>query len=421
MFKDIKDPSMAELVNYIQINFTELCNSMKASNHAAQDNEPNPYHLEDDVWGHTMMVSLQAQNDNACKVNKLAAILHDTGKPLAREVIPFNKPKPTHTPSNELREADKKNSQTESLQRETKTHFRGHEGISFYKAQDVLKKMNEDGIVTANEIQEILTIISLHGTLFDSIRDGAEFKPEKVAKKWHNKKETFEKFVKQVRYDSTGRFSPSQDARSATGSALGTTLYGDEFASALMDEDFHRTKVLPKNSITVLVGVPLSGKSTWIAENVYGDTVVISRDQTLMDFGQLKYGSPTKGDPKLTYSEIWKKMTDDDNKQVDRMIRNQYEIAIASGLDVVIDMTNVSKKSRGKWLNNIKGYHKKAVIFATGYEEIMKRNDARNEATGKFIPKFVIHNMMKAFMVPMHDEVDHITFVQDFHYGHSLT
>lgn len=412
MFKDTKNPTMAELVNYFQINFTELCNTMKASNHAAVDNEPNPYHLEDDVWAHTMMVALQAQNSS--KVNKIAALLHDTGKPLSREVIPFNKPKPTHTPSNELREADKENSKTEALQRETKTHFRGHEGISFYKATDVLKKLMEDNVVNSLEVQEILTIISLHGTLFDSIRDGAEFKPEKVAKKWHNRQETFEKFVDQVRFDSMGRFSPSQDARSATGSALGTKIYGPQFSNTLMDEDFHKTKIIPSQNITVLVGVPLSGKSTWMAENVGEEEVVISRDATLVEFGQLKYGSPTKGDPKLTYSEIWKLFTEDDHKQVDRMVRSQYEIAVKTKRNIYIDMTNTSKKSRGKWLNNLKGYHKRAVIFATGYEEILRRNTKRYEETGKFIPEGVITNMMKAFMVPMGDEVDHTSWVHDF-------
>lgn len=435
MFVDKNNPSMAELVNWFQVNFTELANSMKESKHAAVDNEPNPYHLEDDVFTHTMMVCLQAEMDHGNKINKICALLHDTGKPLARDVIPFNKPKPTHTPSNELREADKVNSKTKELGREWKTHFRGHEGISFYKAQDVLKKLNDEGVVSAKEIEEILTIISLHGTLFDSIRDGQEFKPEKVAKKWANKTEAFKNFVRQVRYDSTGRFSPHQDARTAIGSNLGTTLYGDAFADALTEE-YKGTQVLPKNSITVLVGVPLSGKSTWIAENVYGDTVVISRDATLMEFGQLKYGTEmcpkcngakdtecdcAQGKVKLTYSDIWKKFTDDDQKTVDKMIRNQYDIAIASGLDIVIDMTNTSKKSRGKWLNNInKDYYKRAVVFATGFDEIMKRNKQRNEATGKFIPEYVIVNMMKAFMVPMHDEVDHLTFVQDFHYGHSL-
>ena len=105
-FYNITKPTMSELIKWFQIEYTKLANDMKASNHATVDNEPNPYHLEDSVWTHTMMVCMRAEIQSETeynKINMLSALLHDIGKPLSREVIPFNKPKPVHSDSNQLR------------------------------------------------------------------------------------------------------------------------------------------------------------------------------------------------------------------------------------------------------------------------------------------------------------------------------
>ena len=101
-FKDATEPTMDELVNWFQIEYTELCTEMKTSDHATSPNEPNPYHLEGTVWAHTMIVCQEARNDH--KIVKIAALLHDIGKPLARDVIPADAPKPT--PNGEERKED---------------------------------------------------------------------------------------------------------------------------------------------------------------------------------------------------------------------------------------------------------------------------------------------------------------------------
>ena len=80
--------------------------------------------------------------------------------------------------------------------------------------------------------------------------------------------------------------------------------------------------------------------------------------------------------------------------------------------DIIVDMTNVSRKSRRKWLNTVpKYYKKKAVVFATEYDEIYARNEKRFQETGKNIPDFVISNMMKGFMIPDYSEADIIEWV----------
>lgn len=403
-FLNPQEPTMNELVNWFQIEFTDLANDMKTSNHSAQDNQPNPYHTEDSVWTHTMMVCLRAEMDNANKIGKICALMHDIGKPASREVIPFKQSKPIHTESNEIREAGKNDGKHSGINefddREFKTHFRGHEGLSFYLSVAPLKRLLELDVIDMKEMQEILTIISLHGTLFDNIKDGEMFKPEKVAEKWKGAPYIFENFVRQVKYDSTGRFFMSKDGRKNSALYLGVNLYGPEFVNPLK-EDFHQTRVIPSKKITVLVGVPNSGKSTWIKQYTQG-AVVISRDDTLMEYAQ-------ENGIEGNYSEVWKSLTDEDQKNIDKKVQEKFQNAVKEGKDIVIDMTNTSKKSRRKWLANVsKDYRKEAVVFVTTYDNIFERNKIRAEETGKFIPEGVIDNMMKGFIVPMYNEIDYL-------------
>lgn len=412
-FKDNKNPTMDELINWFQIEFTDLWVDMCNADHAAVPGEPNPYHLEGTVAAHTMMVCMQAEMDNANKINKLCALLHDTGKPESREVIEATAKKPVHTEANEIREADTENSKTKELGREFKTHFRGHEGISVYKATDVLKELVALDAINTKEAEDVLAIISSHGTLFNNIKDGKEYKPQKVADKWKDNQELFELFVNQVRYDSLGRFA--KDGRKSDAKALGDTIYGKAFRDKFWpkDELDEGTRLTSGKYVTLLCGVPLSGKSTWLENNLKEDDVVISRDATLLDLGHIKYGKD------LDYSGVWKLLTDDDQKEIDKMIRNQFELAILRGNNIFIDMTNTSAKTRKKWLNyqvqGTKDYNRKfresygeyenwTLFFICGYDEIFERNIARNKKEGKFIPEFAIKNMMKGLILPANDE-----------------
>jgi tRNA uridine 5-carbamoylmethylation protein Kti12 len=78
--------------------------------------------------------------------------------------------------------------------------------------------------------------------------------------------------------------------------------------------------------------------------------------------------------------------------------------------NIIVDMTNVSKKSRKKFLGQIpnKEYHKKAIVFITGLDEISKRNANR---PNKYIPDEVYLKMMTGFSYPTYDEFDEIVEV----------
>ena len=399
MFLDKNNPSMNELVSWFQVNFSDLMLEMNGSFHSSVPNEPNSYHIENSVFTHTMMVCLQAEILEVGKVTKITALLHDIGKPNARTVIPFEQKKPVYSESNQIRNEGESGLNKEVPKSGLKTHFRSHEALSTFLSIPILRKLEQEGVINESEKIEILTIISLHGTLFDNIKGGREHKPEKVVAKFNNY-ELYKSFVDQVKCDSLGRFFVSTDGRKKDGSFLGDTIYnietfGEHFILKTIDE------TLP--TITVLVGPPNSGKSTWIKANKSNE-FVISRDETLMRYAAFN------GMSQDNYSTIWKNLAEEDQKEIDNEILNKFNRAKQSKNDIVIDMTNMSKKSRRKWLSQVKGYNKKAVVFMTDIETLFERNLKRKESEGKFIPEEVIINMIKSFLVPTFDEVDEIVW-----------
>ncbi len=395
-FKDNKNPTMTELINWFQIEFIELTNDMKNSNHSAETGEPNAYHVEDSVWTHTMMVCLMAKKEH--KINKISALFHDIGKPLAREVIDSNAPKPSMNG-----EERKSTDELHGENRKKKVHMRGHEGISFWYAIDPLYELKRINVINTEEMEEILHIISLHGTLFNRIKEGKEFKPEKATRMFASG-EKFNRFVTQSRCDSLGRFYNSNaGSRADVAEFLGDEVYGE---NVFHDNVKINTKNLKLNTIHILVGLPASGKSTFI-KNKFDDenTVVISKDNVIMEMGK-ELGI-------CEYTDIYKTLTDEQHKEAYKKTILDYQEAVKKNdKDIVIDMTNMSKKSRGKWINNVGNkYRTKAWVFVAGKSMLDSRNIIRNLEEKKFIPKFVYENMMKTFLVPTLYEFDDVEYV----------
>ena len=152
-----------------------------------------------------------------------------------------------------------------------------------------------------------------------------------------------------------------------------------------------------QKSITLLIGPPNAGKSTWLKSSLKEEEV-ISRDNTMVCLY-----------PEMTYNESWKVQ---DSNLVDRTIRKQYNDAIEKGLNIVVDMTNMSRKSRNKWLNALpKEYKRIAKVFMVDLEVLLQRNRERASNEGKFIPEQVICDMCKSFDCPTLGEFDAIEYI----------
>jgi len=333
-------------------NFPDLIDDMKNSDHHYNFNNLNPYHVEGDVWSHTMMVYSQAVKSGASIEVLFAALLHDVGKPSARGIL-----------------EDKK-----------RVHFRGHEGLSFYKAIDVLNHSCYDFLeLHITNKHTILKLIALHSELFtwkQSNKSDIRFK---------NDQAFLNKLCEVVENDYRGRLSLDP-------------LHPNQTWKNIIKNDFTDVRIKPldnQKTITLLVGPPCSGKSTYINSHKMRGTR-ISRDDIVLELGAQD-----------TYNECWNIV---DQKEVDKVLMQQYQTALKNGEDIIIDMTNMSKKSRRKWLNDSKvnkqGYWKKAIVMCTGHDVILKR--AEEQMHTKNIPIPVLENMMKRFCFPMYDEVDDI-------------
>lgn len=135
----------------------------------------------------------------------------------------------------------------------------------------------------------------------------------------------------------------------------------------------------------------MSGKSTWIREN-YPDVLAISRDELVMEVAGTR-------DYNLAFKTV-------DQKAVDKLLVKRITDTATQKVDVIIDMTNVSIKVRAKNLSYFSDdYYKVAVVLPIlDAAEYKRRNEFRSLNENKFIPPFVITNMMNSFAIPTEDE-----------------
>lgn len=145
--------------------------------------------------------------------------------------------------------------------------------------------------------------------------------------------------------------------------------------------------------VLILVGPPLSGKSTWIRKNFdEGTFTLISRDQMVLNV----YGSD---DYNQAFQEV-------DQGEVDRRLIDSLKLAIEKNENVIIDMTHLTPKRRKYHLSFFpKSYYKVAVIFPMLSEsEYEVRNAKRTIEENKTIPMHVIKNMISSYQPTSKDE-----------------
>jgi predicted kinase len=355
----------SDLISWLQLEFPELVQSMKDADHHYDAENLNPYHLEGDVWTHTNMVFKNSEHfspDN--NYVKWSTMLHDVGKPLAREEVPERK----------------------------RVRFIGHEGVSAFLATDILNKS------TISEFDKIhiFQLVAMHGNLFNHIKADGTIKSDTVDV-FKGMKSLLSDLTHQVRADSLGRWYQSDKQNDS----LFTSQLPENFAGIIKQlDDGVPEGDLSAPTLTVLVGPPCSEKSTTreklISENP--DLVVISRDDFVESFGK------SKG---MNYGETYQFLRDNPDVEKEE-IANKVEAlknqSRKENKSVVIDFTSMSKKSRKKWINEFKNYNKKCILFVKGYDELVKCAEKRGQETGKKISEKVIFDMCKRFSLPMYSE-----------------
>ena len=155
--------------------------------------------------------------------------------------------------------------------------------------------------------------------------------------------------------------------------------------------------------IVMLVGIPCSGKSTYVNKlrdyEYWKDAVVLSTDNYIEEQAK-RLG--------MTYNEVFQDCIDEATRQLEMSFVRAKE----EGKRIIWDQTNLSIKTRKKKLTKVPSIYKRtAVWFQVDLEEALKRNETRE---GKFIPESILKRMYHQFEVPTLEEgFDFVSCVND--------
>ena len=139
-----------------------------------------------------------------------------------------------------------------------------------------------------------------------------------------------------------------------------------------------------------LVGVPASGKSTWVQNQIWAlGLTVVSTDVFVEDYAK-KQGK--------SYSEVFDEYMP---TAVDLMAKVVVH-ARNHGHDIIWDQTSTSFASRRRKFNMLPDYEHIAVVFQTPNEEEHQRR--LKSRPGKVIPEAVLWDMVWNFEMPTHEE-----------------
>jgi predicted kinase len=147
-----------------------------------------------------------------------------------------------------------------------------------------------------------------------------------------------------------------------------------------------------KPKLIVLIGLPGSGKSTWIKNNIDSSYVVVSSDN---------YIERKASEEGTNYSGAYDKHIRDASSHAS----STFSEAVKGRKNIVVDMTNMGVKRRRSWLSQVGGnYYKIAVTFDVKMEVLYQRLKDRAEETGKHIPRHVIDDMLSRYESPTKEE-----------------
>jgi predicted kinase len=143
-------------------------------------------------------------------------------------------------------------------------------------------------------------------------------------------------------------------------------------------------------TVYVLVGVPGSGKSTWIKNQDWTQNCAIVSTDAFVEQEAQRQGK--------TYNEVF----NDYMPTAVELMADQVVAAREAGQDIIWDQTSTTVASRRKKFNMLPNYHAVAVVFYTpSHTELERRLASR---PGKNIPWNVMQGMISSLKLPTEEE-----------------
>ena len=140
----------------------------------------------------------------------------------------------------------------------------------------------------------------------------------------------------------------------------------------------------------ILIGVPGSGKSTWIKNQDWAEDCAIVSTDMWVELEAERVGK--------TYSEIF----DEYMPHAVALMANHVELARDKGMDIIWDQTSTTLASRARKFRMLPNYKMIAVMFDTPEQSVLVSR--LNSRPGKEIPLSVIEKMMLGFELPTEQE-----------------
>jgi len=351
---------LATWIQWLVRDHSNLVNAMRNCSHHYSADHLSPWHLEGDVWSHSLLVAqayVQRNQPDVCL--GLCALLHDIGKPIAAKV----------------------------LQHRQRVVFQGHESVSSWMAWRLL----QDDCLQLSLMQKlrIFSLIALHGCLYTGW-----FSEEEASKKAQLQQafsgwgEGFwRQLCQQVEHDQQGQITLGANRKSA--------LIG--LANLKLNE-----KPCPHSNaipIVFLIGLPGSGKTS--LRKRFSGYQIISRDDKLHQ---------VTGEG--SYRAAWQQQeTQALSSEIDRQLNADFKQALADKAPILMDMTNLTRKSRRYWLSQLPSdYCAQAILLMVCDHTINLRNQQRADKT---LPQTVLDDMMLRFEHPLFDEFEQIQYAVD--------
>lgn len=140
----------------------------------------------------------------------------------------------------------------------------------------------------------------------------------------------------------------------------------------------------------ILIGIPASGKSTWVKNQKWlGDSVIASTDSYVEAFARSVNRS---------YTEVFNEIMP---KAVEQMANDVVE-AREAGKDIIWDQTSTTVSTRAKKIKMLDGYTKIAIVFKIPPMDVLKKRLASRP--GKDVPWEIVSNMIDNFEDPSLEE-----------------